>query len=330
MVDFSSMPLGKLPATVDDRTLKAERYIVPEALPPIPTVIDYARRVAQWRMYLNNLLGCCVISAMAHQEDADSAENGSPVTITDADVLAGYEACGGYVQGNPATDRGTDPLVALNWWRQTGIAGNKIGAFVSVNPRDEALVAAALYLFGGLFVGLELPKSAQTQTVWDVVGDGQSGDAAPSSWGGHMIYIPAREAPGRYANITWGERLSITQRFIATYSPNETFAVIPDAWLNGSGQAPNGLNIAALTRDLAIVSGAPDPGPPPFVPDKATLDWLAWQKTVADYIHLAYSAGSVASAQQWQSSLNQYESGIASLLQGQPHGLPALPPEVPA
>lgn len=342
MPDIADMKLGKPLASAappDPRNLKLADYLDLAALPdPIPDSIDYTDGLT-FPMFGNDTIGDCVPAAMAHQEQADSALTGREVTITDTDVIAAYSAIGGYVPGNPATDQGCDPQVALKYWQQTGIAGNKIGAYVSVDPTNDTLVKAALYLFGGLFIGIDLPKSAQSQSstagVWDVVGDGKTGDSEPGSWGGHMI-CGLKRLPGNapYGVVTWGYVQAMTPAFLATYSFQQVFAVIPTAWLNGQQQAPNGLKLAELQRDLAIVSGQPDPGPPPqptpapFVPDPGLVAWLTWQVQAAQYVAAQYAAGQAAAAESEQAVLTSYAAWLGQYITSvspSHTALPALP-----
>lgn len=268
MVDHTQMKLGAILREPDQRNFKLENYIdLAALLPAIPDDIDWLGNL-NFPVFLNDQIGDCVVAAAAHQEQAAGAANGAEPVIADADVLAGYEAVGGYVPGHPETDNGIDPMAFLRYWQSVGIAaGDKIGAYVSVDPTNDALVRAALFLFCGLFTGLQLPKSAQNQPIWDVVGDGKTGDSKPDSWGAHMVYTGARKAvDGNHRVITWGMRQPMTPRFLANYSPSQVFAVIPLDWLNDQGKAPVGLDIAALQRDLAIVNGQPDPNPPTPTP----------------------------------------------------------------
>ena len=55
-------------------------------------------------------------------------------------------------------------------------------------------VATAIWLFGGAYIGVELPISAQTQDVWDVPAN-LTPDDEPGSWGGHAVYLVGYEAP---------------------------------------------------------------------------------------------------------------------------------------
>ena len=52
----------------------------------------------------------------------------------------------------------------LNYWRQTGIAGHKIQAFMALEPSNHTHVMDAVWMFGGCYIGLALPKIAQAQT----------------------------------------------------------------------------------------------------------------------------------------------------------------------
>ena len=44
-------------------------------------------------------------------------------------------------------------------------------------------------MFGGVYIGLALPVTAQTQDVWDVVAGGGA-NAKKGSWGGHCVFVP--------------------------------------------------------------------------------------------------------------------------------------------
>ena len=49
-------------------------------------------------------------------------------------------------------------------------------------------VAAAIWLFGGAYIGVEFPITAQNQDVWDVPAKPGPKDE-PGSWGGHAVYL---------------------------------------------------------------------------------------------------------------------------------------------
>ena len=102
----------------------------------------------------------------------------------------------GYKPSDPSTDRGAVELDVLRYWRKTGVGGYKIDAFVALEPKNHLHVQAAVDLFGGSYIGLALPVSAQQQKVWSVPPGGPTGTGAPGSWGGHAVVVEAYDAHG--------------------------------------------------------------------------------------------------------------------------------------
>jgi hypothetical protein len=140
-------------------------------------------------MMENDQLGDCTCAGMGHAEMLWSANGGSIDIPSDNDVITAYEAVGGYVPGNPNTDNGAVELTVLKYWKTTGIGGRKIMGYADVNPSLTSHIQQAIWLFGVGYIGVDMPLTAQNQVggIWDVVGDGQSGDSAPGSWGGHCL-----------------------------------------------------------------------------------------------------------------------------------------------
>jgi hypothetical protein len=245
--------LGKLPARHDPRTLMLAKYLH-TTLPVPPASCDWGKKVPRWPMYLNDKLGDCTCAAAAHMIQAWTRDAGpGEVRVTDAAVLKAYEAVGGYRPGDPSTDQGAVELDVLKFWRKTGIGGHKIAAFASIDPRSSGLVRDGIYLFGGIYAGVELPASAQDQDVWDVPAGGPVGSGEPGSWGGHAVPIVAYDTRGLTC-VTWGAELRMTWGFFATYF-SEAYAVLSNDFLHG-GRAPNGFNTAQLLADLAAVGGS--------------------------------------------------------------------------
>lgn len=161
--------LGKLPPRLDSRTLKLAKYLRKgTALPPAPPAIDWTAKIAAWPMMANDTLGDCTCAAAGHMIECWTANAGDAFTPTSAQIIAAYSAAGGYVAGNPSTDNGAVELDVLNYWRQQGIAGHKIHAYAAFDPRNAECARQAIALFGGAYIGLALPLSAQNQDVWDV------------------------------------------------------------------------------------------------------------------------------------------------------------------
>ncbi len=252
-VDHSQMKLGRGAVRKDTRTLLLAKYLETAELPPAPVAVDWSTKVSSWPMDLNDRLGCCTIAAAAHLVQAWSANaKDAAVILADSDVLAAYESIAGFTPNDPTTDRGAVELDVLTAWRQSGIGGCKIDAFAAVAPKNTEHVKQAIQLFGGLYIGLELPKSAQTQDVWDVPWYGDHLDAAPGSWGGHAIIVTAYDDKG-LTGITWGAKKRLTWSFFNDYC-SEAYACLSQLWIEANGASPAGTVLAALQADLASVT----------------------------------------------------------------------------
>ncbi|MDP9039810.1 MAG: hypothetical protein M3O02_11155 [Acidobacteriota bacterium] len=257
---FGALKLGKQAPRHDPRTLKLGNYTA--KLAPAPLVFDQTARATNFGMMLNDQLGDCTIAAVAHQQQLWTSQTAAEVTAPDAQVLAAYEAVGGYVPGNASTDNGCVMLEVLRYWKAHGMFGRPLGAYTSVNPTKRQEVMDAIYYFGGIYLGLALPLSAQTQSEWDVV---QGPNAQAGSWGGHCVVgaeysfpaaTTASHIPRTITCITWGQRLTMTWSFFATYV-DECYALLSPDWINAAtGKCPEGFDLAALQRDLAALRGA--------------------------------------------------------------------------
>jgi len=241
--------LGKLPVRTDVRTLRVERYIDRTKLPAPPPTLDLSDRVADWPMYANDRIGDCTIAAAGHMIEAWTAESrGQAVEISERAVLSAFDAV---KQVDPASgEEGAVVIDVLNYWRQHGIGRHLIGAFARVPVHDHALARTAAWLFGGLYLGVDLPLTARDQEVWDWTGS-LTGPAKPGSWGGHAIDV-VRYDDGGVTVITWGRLQRVTWEFWERYV-DEVYGILSTDFLN-EGKAPNGFDLAALQADLALVT----------------------------------------------------------------------------
>ncbi|HEY2900300.1 MAG TPA: hypothetical protein VGL59_06980 [Polyangia bacterium] len=251
-VDHSRLKLGKNPARHDPRTLQMANYLT---LPTIPAACDWTKKAASsWGMMLNDKLGDCTCAAAGHITQAWTANAGpQELTISDGDVEKAYEAVGHYKPGHPNTDQGAVEMDVLQYWRKHGIGGHKIKAYVALEPKNHQHVMAAVDLFGGSYIGVSLPVSAQKQTIWSVPPGGATGTGAPGSWGGHAVVIEAYDGHGLTC-ITWGQPKRMTWSFWDTYC-DEAYALLSDLWAPKSKEAPSGFDMAALNSDLKEVTG---------------------------------------------------------------------------
>ena len=115
---------------------------------------------------------------------------------------------------------------------------------------DHDLVRAAAWLFGGLYLGLQLPLTARAQATWDWTG-ALDGPARPGSWGGHAVDV-VRYDEGALTIVTWGALKAMTWAFWDRYC-DECYAILSPDFLAG-GRAPNGFDLDALKEDLTLVT----------------------------------------------------------------------------
>src|SRR5579863_2662085 len=253
-VDPKKLKLGKLPPRRDPRTLMLASYIT-GALPAPPASFDLTAKVgASWGMMDNDQIGDCTCAAAGHLLMEWTANAGKKMfTPTDKQIVAAYSAITGYNPTTGANDNGAVEIDVLNYWRQSGIAGHKIGAYVATEPANHNDIMDAVCVFEGCYIGLGLPISAQAQVQnhqpWSVPPGGTTGDGAPGSWGGHAVPIVAYDARG-VTCVTWGALQVMTWTFWEAYC-NEAYAIISPDYLNGKQQAPSGFNLDQLQEDLA-------------------------------------------------------------------------------
>jgi hypothetical protein len=231
--------LGKLPAKGDGRTLRLESYLAADVLERVPAAVDWQDGLNSWDADpLGNAdWGDCALADPGHGITLASKLAGLPSPVTAAGVLAAYSELTGFDPAKPETDRGAYMLDVMKYWRNVGICGVKIEAFVNVAVEH---IDAAVALFGGVHLGFRLPSSINGQDIWDDVGDS-------NIIGGHAVFQFAH-SPGMGVVNTWGLRQAFTPAFRARYC-DEAYAV-----LLADRPAPSGLDLARLRSDLAKLS----------------------------------------------------------------------------
>jgi hypothetical protein len=196
-------------------------------------------------MMKNDELGDCVIAGYAHQvmNWRAVAAAGSHVTITDDEVIAAYSAVGGYVPGDSSTDNGCNMLDALHYWLRTGIQGHKPQTFATIDVQNLDQVKAAIYLFGGLYIGFQVPQFIMDTKLWAPQQDNAQ------IIGGHCVDLFGYGRSGA-AVCTWGEvDYHMTWDFFLQYV-DEAYALVSTDWIKASGLSPTGLDLDGMLKDL--------------------------------------------------------------------------------
>jgi len=241
--------LGKQPPQHDIRTLRLATYL-PGSLPAAPEAALWNESVTDWQVFANDKFGDCVPAAALHLAQHCVSYAGGRLVPTDEDAIEAYHRLNpGWSGAQDETDTGACMLAALKLWRKEGLAGDRISAFVACDPADRELVKQAIVLFGGAYIGLDLPCSCRDQDIWSVPEGGATGDGAKGSLGGHCVPVLAY-GPRTLTCLTWGQLVLMTWDFFTTYC-DEAYAVLGPGWLDATGRAANGFDRDQLRRDLA-------------------------------------------------------------------------------
>lgn len=258
---FGHLRLGRVEPPADALPKLALEPFVGAGFTPPPDEVDYYSAVATWPMYGNDTLGDCTWATVGHLVQAWTAFAGAQRVPAEADIEQGYWETGtppsatGTAGG--ATDDGRMEPHVLSYWRHKGIPNeaDSIVAYAAVNHADIDRVKFAVENFGGVYVALALPLTAESQSVWDYVPD--SPDSQPYSWGGHAVPIVGYDADFLYV-VTWGFVIKMTYAFWQHYGVASYAVISPD--FQAKAQAA-GVDVEALlTEALALSSGPLDPG----------------------------------------------------------------------
>lgn len=258
--------LGRLPGAPRAQVPRLEHFIDRAAGKPPPSRVNWYDRAKRslGRMYLNDELGCCVISGKAHALGAwtaNDSDSGGEVQATDAEIRDQYRRwCG------PGDD-GCYIAHVLDRCMSEGFTANgrryQLDAYVRVDHRNVELVKTALHLFGALSIGFSLPADWTGKAVWDVSNSRIVGghDVTPLGYDEKGVYVSSW---GRVYLFTW--RAWGDARYI-----DECYVLLDPTWTNNDRLAPSGVNVAALREAIDVLRGGgvppiPDDPPPPPVP----------------------------------------------------------------
>jgi hypothetical protein len=158
--------------------------------------------------------------------------------------------------GSPA-DRGMDIQTGLEYLHDSGGPdGVKVVAFAQVNHADLAEVRAALAIFGGLWLGIEVLDANQQEFA-----DGQPWTDVHGSPvdGGHAILGGGYEKGVKF--ITWAQETRFASSFWngkvqGTPLVSEAWAAIWPEQL-GTAAFEQGVDQAQLAADYQALTGAP-------------------------------------------------------------------------
>jgi hypothetical protein len=235
-----------------------------------PSVIDRGKGVSVIGMHLNDTWGCCTCAADANiVQQQTFYGGGTEAVIPDSAVLAAYEKVGKFnpsdgPPGENPTDQGATVPAALAYLKKTGMTGHKIAAYGEVDVTEIAKIRTAIWEFGGVSIGLNLPNSAMTQ--FNAGKDWFVDTADESIDGGHCVYVCGYNANG-FMLWTWDKLIYMDIGFWNVFV-EEAWAPISKDWVNKTtGEDPDGVNLVTLGAEfLAITGQNPFPASPSAAP----------------------------------------------------------------
>jgi hypothetical protein len=170
---------------------------------------------------------------------------------------------------NPVEDNGMDIQTCLEYLAKTGGPdGVKAIAFAKVDPRNLDEMKAAIAIFGGLWLGVDVLEANMSEfdsgKPWDYV-------AGSPLAGGHSIlgggYTDNAKDDIKF--ITWGAETSFTDAFVA-HEFGEAWVVIWPEHL-GSRAFLEGVDMVTLAADYTALTGKPFPVAPTPQPAPAPV-----------------------------------------------------------
>jgi len=241
--------------------LRLATYIKPSALPTPPETFGHMQMVDVWGMLGNGPapdnppqipdgVGDCAIAGPEHQIMLNCKVSGRSVSFNTATTIENYSEITGYVLGDENTDNGTAIDAMAQHWQNVGFKDDngdrhQVVAFVDLNPGDLRELWVAMYLFGSVGLGFDLPDTAEDQTdkgqPWDVV-------PGANDLGGH--YVPAfnKLSDGMSVAVSWGQPQAFTSRFFQKY--NNQGVVVLDEGMLVNAKSIDGFDDAQLRDDI--------------------------------------------------------------------------------
>ena len=192
---------------------------------------------------------CTIAGALRLMQSWSSRTTATPLAFTDQQALSIYSTLSGYDPSTGANDTGLVETDVLDYWSKSNFEGNTLAGYSAINPQDVEHVKQAIWVYGGVYLGLSLPETAEQQTAagqpWDLVW------YYPRVLGGHCVV--GLEYDENYIYVgTWGVRQPVSWGFFARYF-DAAYAPADSLWIGADGRTPGGLGMDGLTADLSYV-----------------------------------------------------------------------------
>jgi hypothetical protein len=243
--------LGRKSAQHNLRIPLLSRYTT--ALPSAPLGCNWDI-FCSFQMFGNDRLGDCTAAALANQEITWNAACGKAITFTDNQVVQFYSATTGYNPADPSTDQGGVESTVLTQWLKTPglLGGHNLTAFAAFRPQNLDSLKDSIWITGGAYLGINLPKTIEEQgTLWQVPAQGPTGLGAPGSLGGHAVCAIGYDTRVIYF-ASWGALYRMTWDFYTTYT-EEAYSLVSADFIK-NGLSPSGFDLITLQADMQALA----------------------------------------------------------------------------
>jgi len=187
----------------------------------------------------NDQWGDCTMAGLAHLVSAYKGLIGELYIPKEEDVVKFY------LEQTNGQDTGLCELDVLKTWQKKKWFNDEDIAFLSIDPKNHDHIKQAIAIFGGVYLGVNLPVSAeddfQANRTWD---------CGPLSGGGHCV-VSCKYDEKTINILTWGDQVDATWNFVD--------CAVTEAWAIVSLEAEkiSGFKLADLRRDLVAVGKIP-------------------------------------------------------------------------
>jgi len=117
---------------------------------------------------------------------------------SDKQIVAAYSAITGYNPKTGANDNGAQEIDVLNYWQSNAVDGDKVLAFVKIDPKNHTHIAQAIQLFGGVYLGFQVQQNCVQE--FDAH---QPWTPGPLTQDGHAVFAVGYD-PNAVTVLTWG------------------------------------------------------------------------------------------------------------------------------
>ena len=233
------MKFGKKPAKRLRKCCPLSSYLNMSQV-AFPPVMAWERPI-DYGMLGNDSVGDCTIAGHYHlrMNWHAVANAGTPLVVTTQQALDDYSAITGYNPADPSTDQGANMPDVLAYYKDK---------YATLDIQNVDQIKAAMYLFGGAFIGFNVPQS-----MADQLNNGYDPDWAYSasdkpSGEGHCV-TPLGYGRDGLAVCSWGKIYRTSWDFWLAWV-DEAYALASSEWIKALGVSPSGLDLNGLLADL--------------------------------------------------------------------------------